>query len=136
MAALDWYRDVFDATEVLRYTGDDGRIGHAELRVGTAVWYLADEYPEIDVTGPATLGGTTVALHLSVDDVDATYQRAVDGGARSLQPPADQPHGSRHGTIVDPFGHRWMLSTPIAQPTIDEVQAETEGFTITGERDR
>ncbi|MGI8756541.1 MAG: VOC family protein [Acidimicrobiales bacterium] len=128
-AAIDWYRDVLGAIETLRFVGDDGRVGHAELTIGTAKIMLADEFPEIDVTGPATLGGTTVALHLEVVDVDYSYRRAVDAGATSLREPADQGHGSRNATIVDPFGHRWMLSQPI---DADRAAAATEETGVGG----
>ncbi|MCU1358146.1 MAG: hypothetical protein JWM89_3564 [Acidimicrobiales bacterium] len=119
-AAIDWYRDVFGAIETLRFAGDDGRIGHAELAIGTARVMLADEYPEIDVIGPTHRGGTTVSLHLEVVDVDYTYGRAVGAGAHADREPADQGHGNRNATITDPFGHRWMLSQPI-----DAARAQT-----------
>ena len=112
-AAIDWYRDVLGAIETLRFVGDDGRVGHAELTIGTARVMLADEHPEIDVVGPATLGGTSVTLHLEVVDVDYSFRRAVKAGAAAQREPADQGHGNRSATIVDPFGHRWMLSQPI-----------------------
>jgi PhnB protein len=113
VAALDWYADAFGAVELMRVVGDDGRVGHAEVSIGGANFYLADEYPEIGVVSPRTLGGTSVTLHLTVDDVDTIFARAVDRGADAVMAPADQPHGNRHGTLVDPFGHRWMVSQPI-----------------------
>ena len=112
-AAIDWYTDVLGAIETTRFVSDDGRVGHAEIIIGGARVMLADEFPEIDVVGPLTLGGTTVALHLEVVEVDHTYQRAVDAGATGVRAPADQGHGNRNATILDPFGHRWMLSQPI-----------------------
>lgn len=111
--AIDWYKDVLGAVETMRYVGDDGRVGHCELVVSGSVIMLADEFPEIGVQGPLTYGGTPVMLHLQVVDVDHTYQRAVDNGAISARPPADQGHGNRNATIVDPYGHRWMLSQPL-----------------------
>lgn len=111
-AAIDWYTDVFGAIETLRFADGD-RIGHAELTIGTAKVMLADEYPDLDVVGPTHRGGTTVALHLEVVDVDYSYGRAVAAGARADRPPADQGHGNRNATVTDPFGHRWMLSQPI-----------------------
>lgn len=130
-AALDWYRDVFDAVEVMRFTGDDGRVGHAELQVGDVRWYLADEYPDIGVVGPATLGNTSVSLHLSVDDVDALHARAVAAGAEDERPPSDESHGSRQSSFRDPFGHRWMLSMQLREMSIDELDAASDGFTVT-----
>src|SRR5207342_223067 len=119
--AIAWYVSAFGATEVERYVGDDGRVGHAELSIGGARVYLSDEYPDFDAVSPTTLGGTTATLHLTVPDVDVVYDRAVAAGARGDRPPADQPYGDRSATIVDPYGHRWMLSTPIASPTADEI---------------
>ena len=112
-AALDFYTTAFGAVEVMKVIMDDGRLGHSEFRIGQATFYLSDEFPEIGVVSPRTLGGTTLALHLTVPDVDGTFARAVAAGATALSEPADQPHGSRHGTLVDPFGHRWMVSQPI-----------------------
>jgi uncharacterized glyoxalase superfamily protein PhnB len=114
--ALDWYVEVFDGR--LRgepITMPDGRIGHAEIAIGGSVLMLADEHPEIDFQGPQTRGGTTVSLHVEVPDVDATVRRAVDAGAELTRPPADEPYG-RTGAINDPFGHRWMVQTPPAEP--------------------
>lgn len=112
-AALDWYRDVLGAVETTRFVGDDGRIGHAEVVIGGARMMLSDAYPEIGVRSPRDHEGSSLALHLEVVDVDRTYERAVDAGATSQDPPADQGHGNRNATVLDPFGHRWMLSQPL-----------------------
>lgn len=115
-AAIDWYAIALGAVESFRVPMDDGRVGHAELRIGAAVVYLADEYPEIGHVSPRTLGGTASTLHLTVDDVDAVFARAVDAGASVLREPVDEAHGSRQGGVVDPFGHRWILSQPLGAP--------------------
>jgi uncharacterized glyoxalase superfamily protein PhnB len=81
-AAMDWYTGAFGAVEEMRVVGDDGRLGHAELAVGTARFMLSDEYPDLGVVSPRTLGGSAVTIHLEVADVDATYSRAVEAGAR------------------------------------------------------
>lgn len=131
-AALDWYAETFGAVESMRVVGDDGRVGHAEISIGGATFYLADEYPDIGVVSPRSLGGTSITLHLTVDDVDAIFDRAVDGGAEPMMRPADQAHGNRHGTLVDPFGHRWMLSQPIesVDPATYAERAAEEGFAV------
>lgn len=129
--ALAWYADVFGAVETVRYTADDGRIGHAEISISGAKVMLSDEYPEIGVTSPTTIGGTGTALSLSVADVDAVHVRATAAGATSLRAPEDQPYGERTATIVDPFGHRWMIETTIAHPTVAEVNEAIEGYTVT-----
>ena len=133
-AAIDWYRDAFGATEAFRVVGDDGRVGHAELTIGGARLMLSDEYPEIGVLAPASLGGASAAMHLGVADVDAAFERAVAAGATVQQPPADQPHGSRQGTLVDPFGHRWMLSQELEAFDLDTYRQRTAGgeFEVVG----
>jgi PhnB protein len=113
VAALAFYAELFGAREVMRVEGDDGRMGHCEFVVNGASFYMADEFPEFGVVSPQTLGNTPVSLYLEVGDVDDLHTRAVAGGSVSLQEPGDQPHGSRLATIVDPFGHRWMLSQRI-----------------------
>jgi PhnB protein len=119
--ALAFYAAAFGADEAMRIVGDDGRLGHAEFSVGGSRFYLSDEYPEVGVVSPRTLGGTTVTLHLEVEDVDAAYGRAVAAGATALAEPEDQPHGARHGTLLDPYGHRWMLSQTIEQLSATEL---------------
>ena len=114
-AALAFYAAAFGATEVMRVVmnEDTGQLGHAEFRIGDASFYLSDEFPEMGVASPRSLGGTTFAVHADVDDVDAAYATAVSAGATPVSEPTDQPYGARHGTLLDPFGHRWMLSQQI-----------------------
>ena len=111
--AIAWYIDVFDA----HLLGDpiimdDGRVGHAELRVGDSVFFLADEYPEENHRSPLALGGSTVAFTLHVPDADATYERALQHGATGLRPLGEH-YGARSGVVRDPFGHRWFISTAL-----------------------
>jgi len=122
-AAIDFYRDVFGAVEDHRLLGDDGRIGHAEITIGTSRLMLADEYPEVDSLGPESRGGPTCMFDVSVPDVDDVYARSLSFGATSLSEPADQFHGSRSATIRDPFGHRWTLSTLIETLGTEEYAA-------------
>ena len=130
--AIDWYVAVLGAVEQLRYVGDDGRVGHAEIAIEGARLMLSDEYPELGVTGPATLGGTTSTIHVEVADVDAVHARvAADGRAAVGREPRDEAYGARSFDMVDPFGHRWMIQTPIAAPSVAEIQAEMPGFSIT-----
>jgi PhnB protein len=125
--ALEWYTRAFGAVEQFRVVGDDGRLGHAEFIIGEARFMLSDEYPEMGVRSPASLGGTPVALHVSVTEVDSLFDRAVAAGATSLLAPADQPHGARHGTLLDPYGHRWMLSQPLGALDLDTYRRRSEG---------
>ncbi len=129
--ALAWYRDHLGAIETIRYTGDDGRVGHAEITIEGAIVMLSDEYPELDVVSPTTLGGTPTTLHVLVADVDAVHARVVGGGARVAGPPKDEAYGARSFSMLDPFGHRWMIQTPTGTPSVEEIQAHVGDFTIT-----
>ncbi len=113
-AALAFYVEAFGAVELSRLVGDDGRVGHSEIEIGSSRLMIADEYPEIDSVGPETRGGPTCSFTIEVPDVDASFARAVAAGATVVRPVADQFHGNRMGWVADPFGHRWTLSTPIA----------------------
>src|SRR3954470_9624752 len=114
-AAMSWYIDALGAQVVGDpYVMDDDRIGHAELSVAGATLYLADEYPEMGLVGPGD-GQVSVSLHLTVADVDAAVDRAVQTGATLSRPVDDAPYG-RPGVIVAPYGHRWMLQTPAHAP--------------------
>jgi len=113
-AAVAYYEEVFGARVVYDpIVMDDGRVGHVEIEISGSVLMMADEFPEMGLLSPLSRGGTTVSLVVYVPDVDATYARAVDLGATGERPPADQFHGSRSGSLVDPFGHRWTISTPL-----------------------
>ncbi len=132
-AALDWYVEAFGAVEQFRVVGDDGRLGHAEFEVGAARFMLSDEYPEMGVVPPTTLGGSATALHVEVADVDVLFRRAVAAGATAQAEPEDQPHGARHGTLVDPYGHRWMLSQSTEAFDLDTYARRSEGSASTVE---
>jgi PhnB protein len=110
-AAIDFYKRAFGATELLRMTQPDGRVGHAELHIAGAVVMLADEFPEMDIRSPQALGGSPVTIHLYVEDVDRFAARAIGAGLEVLRPIADQFYGDRSGFFQDPFGHRWSFST-------------------------
>jgi PhnB protein len=112
-AAIDWYTKALGAHELLRNTGPDGAsIMHSELLLGDSRFFVVDEFPE-SMASPATLGGTSVTLHLYVRDVDTLFTRAVDAGATVLMPVADQFWGDRYGILRDPFGHRWSIASRI-----------------------
>ena len=110
-AAIDYYKEIFGATELLRIPQADGRIGHAELKFGDSVVMLADEFPEMNTVSPKTLGSSPVGLLLYVEDVDATFAKAVSKGAKVQKGLADQFYGDRNGTVEDPFGHKWTIAT-------------------------
>lgn len=110
-SAIAFYGKAFGAVERMRYPMDDGRLGHAELAIDDAALMLSDEYPEVGARSPRTVGGATSAIVLTVDDVDAAYARAVDAGATADRPPSGDGDG-RRGWLVDPYGHRWCISSP------------------------
>lgn len=118
--AIDFYCQHFGATELVRMPMPDGRVGHAELKIGDSMIMLADEHPEAGVVGPQSLKGTSVSIALYTSDCDAMFHRAVAGGARVLRPLADQFYGDRSGTIEDPFGHTWTIATHTEDLTPEE----------------
>ncbi len=109
--AIDFYKRAFGATETMRLAEPGGRIGHAEIRIGRATIMLSDEYPEMGVLSPKTLGGSPVTIHLYVEDVDALARQAEAAGIKTLRPVADQFYGDRGGKFEDPFGHLWHFAT-------------------------
>jgi PhnB protein len=121
-AAIDFYTMAFGATEVLRIPGPDGKIGHAELKIGDSHIMLADEHPKMEALGPKTVGGSPIKIMVYLEDVDAVVGRAVAGGAKIIRPVADQFYGDRTGGIEDPFGHIWYVATHIEDVPMDELQ--------------
>jgi len=121
-AALDFYKSVFGATERMRMPAPDGRIGHAELQLGDSVIMLADEYPEMGVRSPRSIGGTPVTISVYVEDVDAVFNRAVAAGAKTLRAVEDQFYGDRSGQFEDPFGHRWSVATHVEDVSPAEME--------------
>lgn len=121
-AAIEFYERAFGAEETMRMAGADGNVGHAEISVGGARIFLADEWPDGGVYGPKRYGGAPVSLVLQVDDVDAVFERAVAAGATVERPVADQPYGERSGWLVDPYGHRWSIGTTTERLSADELR--------------
>jgi PhnB protein len=120
--ALEFYRKAFGAEERYRMAMPDGKVGHAEIKIGDSIVMLADEFPDWNVKGPQSLGGTSVGICLYVEDSDAAFQRAIDAGATVLRPLQDQFYGDRSGTVTDPFGHEWTLSTHKENVPPDELE--------------
>ncbi len=127
-AAIDFYKKVFGATELVRMPSPDGRVGHAELKIGDSFIMLADEYPEMKTVGPQTLGGTSVSLLLYVGDVDGTVERAVAQGSTIKKPVQDQFYGDRSGTIEDPFGHQWTIAIHQEDVSPEEMKRRMAGM--------
>ena len=111
-AAIDFYVEVFGAEEMYRLVDPaDGRIGHAELKLGDGLLMIADKYPDFGAVGPETLGGSPVKLHLYVADADAVYATAIERGATGMRPVKEQFFGDRSGQVADPWGHVWFIAT-------------------------
>lgn len=119
--AIEFYKQAFGATETFRMPQPDGKIGHAELKIGDSTIMLADESPERNVRGPESLGGSPVMIHLYIDDVDAVAKRAVANGAKEIRPVQNQFYGDRSGMFADPFGHQWNISTHVEDVSPEEI---------------
>lgn len=120
--AIAFYVKAFGATEVLQLKSPDGKIGHAEIRIGDSHVMIADEHPDMDFLGPQSRGGTTVSLLIYVEDVDQVFNRAIEAGGTELRPLCDQFYGDRSGTITDPWGHVWSIATHIEDLSPEEIQ--------------
>jgi len=120
--AIEFYKSVFGATEVLRMPQPDGRVGHAEIRIGDTIVMLADEFPERGIHGPQHYGGAAMTLMHYTEDCDAIYRKAVAAGSKSLREPADQFYGDRMAGFEDPFGFQWYVATHIKDMTPQELQ--------------
>jgi PhnB protein len=121
-AAVDWYTRVLGAQEGLRIELPNGKL-LVELLFGDTTMMLADEFPEIGIVSPRTLGGTYMALYLTVEDADDVWQRALETGAEVFVPLDDSFWGDRQGQIIDPFGHRWGFSQHLRDVPPEEIKS-------------
>lgn len=121
-AAIDFYQRAFGAEECSRLAAPDGRVMHAQIRIGGAFVMLVDEYPELGCLSPLGLGGSPVTIHLYVEDADAAFARAVAAGATVTLPLADQFWGDRYGRVSDPFGHHWSIATHLRDLSPAEIK--------------
>ena len=120
-AAIEFYGEVLGTKERMRMPAPGGKVGHCELQLGDSVIMLADEFPEMGVRSPKSVGGTPVTISVYVDDVDHVFDRAVKAGANALRPVEDQFYGDRAGQFEDPFGHRWSVATHVEDVPPDEM---------------
>jgi PhnB protein len=130
--ALDFYKNVFGATERMRMAGPGGKVGHAEISIGDSVIMLADEHPEMGARAPGAFGGAAVSIMLYVPDVDATVKNAVANGAKVVRAVEDKFYGDRTGTIEDPFGHHWHVGTHKEDVPPDELQRRAAAMAESG----
>lgn len=120
-AAIDFYTAVLDAKERMRMPAPDGKVGHAELELGDSIVMLADESPDMGNKSPKALGGSPVAMMVYVEDVDATFAKALKAGAIEVQPLEDKFYGDRSGSFEDPWGHQWHVATHIEDVSPEEM---------------
>jgi PhnB protein len=119
--ALEFYKKAFGAVEIMRLAGPDGKVGHAEMKIGDSPIMLADEHPGMGVLGPTSRGGTTASILLYVEKADALFDQAVAAGAKPIRPLKDQFYGDRSGTVEDPFGHTWTIATHVEDVSAEEI---------------
>jgi len=129
--AIDYYKKVFGATEIMRMPGPDGKIGHAELKIGSSRIMLADETPSMGAgyTSADTVGGSPVSLYVYLPDVDDVVKRATTEGAKLLRPVEDQFYGDRSGFFQDPFGHLWGVATHVEDVSPKDMEERLKKFT-------
>jgi PhnB protein len=120
--AIEFYKQAFGAAELFRMEGPDGRIAHAEIKIGDSHVMLGDESPEMGARGPRSIGGSPVSLMLYVEDVDAVVSQAVEAGAKLTRPVANQFYGDRAGGVEDPFGYAWYVATHVEDVPHEELQ--------------
>lgn len=121
-AAIEYYTKAFGAKELFRFPAPDGKIGHAEIKIGDSPIMLADEYPDMGYNGPQTVGGSPVSLMIYVDDVDTVFNRAIESGGAVKEAVQDKFYGDRTGTLIDPFGHVWHVSTHKEDVSMEEME--------------
>ena len=125
-AAIEFYKKALGAVELFRMEAPGGKIGHAEIRIGDSPVMLADEYPDMGYKGPESLGGTSVSLMVYVADVDKVYRQAIAAGGKELRPLQNQFYGDRSGTLSDPFGHMWTISSHVEDVSEEEMAKRAE----------
>ncbi len=127
-AAIDFYKKVFGATEIMRMPGPNGRITHAELKIGDSTIMLSDEDPHNGVMSPQTIGGFSGGLHVYVENADTVIAKAIENGAKELRPIKNQFYGDRSGTVLDPFGHMWSVATHVEDVSPEELKKRMAGM--------
>lgn len=124
--AIEFYQQAFGAQELSRMSGPDGKIGHAEIKIGDSIVMLSDAM--MGNRSPESFGGSPVSIFLYVEDVDSVFNQAVNAGANATMPPADMFWGDRFGKLTDPFGHLWALATHIEDVTPEEMGRRAQAF--------
>jgi len=125
--AMDFYKKAFAAKEVMRMPGPDGKtLMHGEMQIGDSIFFLAEEFPGTACASPQKLAGTTVSIHLYVDNADRWFERAVAAGAKPSMPLMNMFWGDRFGKVLDPYGHEWSIATHIEDVPPEEMGKRAE----------
>ena len=124
--AIAFYKKAFNAQELAQLAGPDGKLMHGLIKIGDSMLMLVDEYPQWDSLGPKARNGTSVTLHLYVEDADAQFKQAIDAGCEVRMPLADMFWGDRYGVVQDPFGHLWSIATHVRDVSPEEIRAAAE----------
>ncbi len=119
--AIEFYKQAFGATELMRMDAPGGKIGHAELKIGNSLVMISDPFPQSTVRPPAEVGGSTASIFMYVEDVDAAVKQAVDAGATVTMEVEDMFWGDRFGSVSDPFGHTWSIATHVEDLSPEEI---------------
>ncbi|HEX2728246.1 MAG TPA: VOC family protein, partial [Rubrobacteraceae bacterium] len=127
--AIEFYKQVFEATELFRQADADGKVRHAEVVIGDSPIMLTDEAPEYGMSGPRAMGGSPVSIFLYIEDVDDLFDRAIAAGAEEVEAVKDQPEGDRRGGVRDPFGYTWWLATQTEDISRAAMQSRFENLT-------
>jgi len=126
--AIEFYKRALGAEEIMQVPGPDGRLMHAEMKIGDSRFMLGEEMPDQGCRAPASVGAVSSSLYIYVQDVDKAFRRAVEGGAKALMPPTDMFWGDRFGQVEDPSGHRWGLATHKEDPSPEEMARRQKEF--------
>ena len=126
--AIEFYKRALGAEEIMQVPGPDGRLMHAEMKIGDSRFMLGEEMPDQGCRAPVSVGAVSSSLYIYVQDVDKAFRRAVEGGAKALMPPTDMFWGDRFGQVEDPSGHRWGLATHKEDPSPEEMARRQKEF--------
>jgi uncharacterized glyoxalase superfamily protein PhnB len=126
--AIEFYKQAFGAVEKGVMKGPDGKVMHAELRIGDSLFMVADEFPQFGSLSPQSTGGSGTGLHIYVEDVDSAFDRAIGAGATIEMPVSDMFWGDRYAKLMDPFGHKWSLATHVRDMSPEEIEEAQEEF--------
>ena len=120
--AIEFYKNAFGATELMRVPGPGGVLMHAEIKIGDSIIMLADEFPDMDALSPTTIGGSPIGLMLYLPNVDEVFARAIAAGGKEFRAVQNQFYGDCSGTLTDPFGHKWTIATHVEDVSHEEIE--------------